>query len=45
MDCARSLVRIIDDVKVVYRRSEEEMPANKIEIRDARKEGVVFNFL
>lgn len=45
MDCARSLVRIIDDVKVVYRRSEEEMPANAVEIRDAKKEGVTFNFL
>lgn len=45
MDCARSLIRIIDKVTVVYRRSEEEMPANKGEIRDARKEGVTFNFL
>lgn len=45
MDCARSLVRIIDNVTVVYRRSEEEMPANASEIRDAKKEGVVFNFL
>ena len=45
MDCARSLIRIIDKVTVVYRRSEDEMPANKNEIRDARKEGVAFNFL
>lgn len=45
MDCARSLIRILDKVTVVYRRSEEEMPANKGEIRDARKEGVQFNFL
>lgn len=45
MDCARSLIRILDKVTVVYRRSEEEMPANKVEIRDARNEGVQFNFL
>lgn len=45
MDCARSLIRIIDKVTVVYRRSEEEMPASKGEIRDARNEGVQFNFL
>lgn len=45
MDCARSLVRIIDDVSVVYRRSEEEITANKSEIRDARNENVKFNFL
>lgn len=45
MDCARSLIRILDKVTIVYRRSEEEMPANKVEIRDARNEGVTFNFL
>lgn len=45
MDCARSLIRIVDEVTVVYRRSEEEMPANKVEIRDAKNEGVTFNFL
>ena len=45
MDCERSLVRIIDDVSVVYRRSEEEITANKSEIRDARNENVKFNFL
>ena len=45
MDCARSLVRIIDDVTVVYRRSEEEITANKSEIRDARDENVKFDFL
>lgn len=45
MDCARSLVRLLDDVTVIYRRSEKEMPANKDEIEDAKKEGVKFAFL
>lgn len=45
MDCARSLVRILDKVTIIYRRSEEEMPANRIEIADAKKEGVEFAFL
>lgn len=45
MDCARSLVRILDEVTVIYRRSEKEMPANKDEIEDAKKEGVKFAFL
>ena len=45
MDCARSLIRIIDRVTVVYRRSEAEMPANKSEIRDARNEHVDLEFL
>jgi len=45
MDCARSLVRILDEVTIVYRRSEKEMPANRDEIEDAMKEGVKFAFL
>lgn len=45
MDCARSLIRILDDVTVIYRRSEEEITANKSEIRDAKKEGVKFDLL
>lgn len=45
MDCARSLVRILDQVTVIYRRSELEMPANRDEIAEAKKEGVVFAFL
>ena len=45
MDCSRSLVRIMDDVKIIYRRSEAEMPAHKGEIKDARNEGVTFHFL
>ncbi len=45
MDCARSLVRILDEVTVIYRRSEKEMPAAADEIEDAKKEGVKFAFL
>lgn len=45
MDCARSLVRILDQVTVIYRRSEKEMPANREEIEAAKKEGVKFAFL
>ena len=45
MDCARSLKRILDEVTIVYRRSEEEMPASKREIAEAKKEGIQFAFL
>lgn len=45
MDCARSLIRIVPEVTVVYRRSEKEMPASAKEINDAKKEGVQFAFL
>ncbi len=45
MDCARSLVRILDNVTIIYRRSEKEMPANRIEIEEAKEEGVKFAFL
>ena len=45
MDCSRSLVHIMDDVKIIYRRSEAEMPAHKGEIKEARNEGVTFHFL
>ena len=45
MDCARSLKRILDEVTIVYRRSEEEMPASKSEIQEAKEEGVQFAFL
>ena len=35
----------MDDVKIIYRRSEAEMPAHKGEVKDARNEGVIFHFL
>ena len=46
MDAARCAVRIgCEEVFVIYRRSEEEMPARKDEILHAKEEGVKFIFL
>ncbi len=46
MDAARTAIRLgAGKVMVVYRRTEEEMPAEEIEISEAREEGVEFNFL
>lgn len=46
MDCLRTSVRLgSKDVTCIYRRSEAEMPAEKIEIREAKEEGVNFQFL
>ncbi|MBP5216788.1 MAG: FAD-dependent oxidoreductase [Bacilli bacterium] len=45
LDCARSLKRILPNVSIIYRRGEEQMPANKDEIEDAKKEGIEFHFL
>ena len=45
MDVARTLMRMgAKAVKVVYRRSEAEMPAEAKEIEDAKKDGVEFMF-
>lgn len=45
MDCARTIKRLgAKSVKVVYRRAEEQMPAERKEIEDAKKEGVEFLF-
>jgi len=45
MDAARSAVRLGSEVTVVYRRTRNEMPANKWEIEHAEEEGVKFTFL
>ncbi|MBE6391014.1 MAG: FAD-dependent oxidoreductase [Lentisphaerae bacterium] len=46
MDCVRSSVRLGSaDVTCIYRRTEAEMPAEKIEIAEAGEEGVKFQFL
>ena len=46
MDCVRTSVRLgSPDVNCFYRRTEAEMPAEKIEIHEAREEGVNFHFL
>ena len=45
MDCARTIKRQNPkSVKVIYRRAEEQMPAEKKEIEDAKKEGIEFLF-
>lgn len=45
MDCARTALRLGGNVTILYRRTENEMPANALEIREAREEGVEFQFL
>ena len=46
MDCARCSQRVgSNQTVVVYRRTLDEAPASKEEIRDAKEEGVLFNFL
>ena len=46
MDACRCSVRCgAEKVYIVYRRTEDEMPAEKIEIKEAREEGVEFIFL
>ena len=43
MDCARTIKRLgAKEVKVIYRRSREEMPAENKEVEDAINEGVEF---
>ena len=45
MDCCRVSVRLGGDVACYYRRTEKEMPAEQIEIDEAREEDVDFHFL
>ena len=43
MDVARTIKRMgAKDVYVIYRRSEKEMPAEKIEVEEAKEEGINF---
>lgn len=45
MDCARTIKKLgAKSVKVVYRRAEEQMPAEKKEIEDAKNENIEFLF-
>ena len=45
MDSARTIKRLgADKVSVIYRRAEEQMPAEKKEIEDAKCEGIEFLF-
>jgi len=45
MDCARTALRLGGSVTVVYRRTQNEMPAEPIEVHEAMEEGVKFEFL
>ncbi len=46
IDCARTAIRLgVGGVKLLYRRTRVEMPANDTEIRDAIEEGVTMQFL
>ena len=46
MDACRTAVRLgAEEVYVAYRRTRDEMPAEKIEIDEAEEEGVEFKFL
>lgn len=46
MDVARSAVRLgADEVTVIYRRSREDMPADKEELAEAEAEGIKFMFM
>lgn len=46
MDAARCAKRLgADEVYIVYRRSEEELPARKEEVEHAKEEGIIFKLL
>jgi glutamate synthase (NADPH) small chain len=46
MDAARCALRLgADQVYIVYRRSEEELPARKEEVEHAKEEGIIFKLL
>ena len=46
MDAARSAKRLgADEVYIVYRRSEKELPARAEEVEHAKEEGIIFKFL
>ena len=45
MDSVRSLKRLGYDAHLMYRRSEEEIPARKMEVEHAKEEGIKFNLL
>lgn len=45
MDCARTIKKLgAQEVKVIYRRAEEQMPAENKEIQEAKEEGIEFLF-
>ncbi|MEG2212751.1 MAG: FAD-dependent oxidoreductase, partial [Clostridiales bacterium] len=46
MDACRTAIRLgAEQVYTIYRRTKDEMPAEKIEIEEAEQEGVIFKYL
>ena len=45
MDAVRSLKRLGVDAHIMYRRSDEELPARRMEVEHAKDEGIVFDML
>jgi NADPH-dependent glutamate synthase beta subunit-like oxidoreductase len=46
LDCARTALRLTKgNVTIVYRRTENDMPADPIKLQEAKEEGVKFRFL
>lgn len=46
MDAARTAIRLgVKEVTVIYRRTENEMPADPREIKESKEEGIKFQFL
>lgn len=45
MDAARTALRLGAEVHIVYRRSEEELPAREEEVHHAKEEGIIFDLL
>ena len=45
MDAARTALRLGAETHIVYRRSEEELPARREEVHHAKEEGIIFNLL
>ncbi len=46
MDCARTALRLgAEEVRIIYRRSRQELPARLEEVENAEEEGVIFKFL
>lgn len=45
MDAARTALRLGGEVHIIYRRSEEELPARVEEVHHAKEEGIIFDLL
>jgi glutamate synthase (NADPH/NADH) small chain len=45
MDAARTALRLGAEVHIIYRRSEEELPARREEVHHAKEEGIIFDLL